>query len=168
MRRKAVVLVSVMAVAIGISLFASPSVSRADPFIHDISVTVGTTTWCGTVAAGGCDPGNPVNGINDIWSAGLVANSGGNPLGVDLAGKSLILTQTTGSATPATNNFDSSENGGGAVDGSGLACDGSPACLTTLTINGVAVALGGPGTNNLPTTTSTLLMQPTMRRGIGG
>jgi hypothetical protein len=136
MSRKSLVLVSIMALAVAVSLLGAPSLSRADTIvIRDISVNVGGAVWCGS-ASGTCAG-------NNIWSTGIT------PAGITLLfGQSLILTQTGGN-----NNFDSSERGGGAsgVVGSGVACNsanGTP-CVTTLTINGVAVTLSGADQDNL-------------------
>jgi hypothetical protein len=131
MRRKILFLVSVAALAIGVSLFAVPSTSQATSVvISNVTVTVGGIPWC----ISGC--------ATPIW--------GGNPLlpttltSTDVAGpnKVLILTQTSGF------NFDSSERGGVGAN-SGVLCNSTNPCATTLNINGTNIVLSGANLNAL-------------------
>lgn len=119
MTRKALIVASVIALALGLPLLALPSVAHADPItISSLSVTVGDTTWCDTTSS--CS--------NKLWDLG-----GGVTLN---AGESLVLTST--GVTPF--NFDTSEGkAGGCNDGAGRHC------ATTLAVNGGAVTLDGAG-----------------------
>ena len=129
MRRKTLAFVSIMAMAIGVCLFAAPSISHADPFtITSIDVIVGGAEYCSDNLTCG----------NKVWSLGAT--------GVTLnTGQSLVLTQTNGF------NFDSSDP---SANGGTIAfCDSASAgttCTTTLKINNTAVNISGSaGENNL-------------------
>lgn len=119
--RKILFWLSVTVFVLGISIFVTPTTSQAI-VINNVTVTVGNLTVC----ISGC--------ANNIWSsaAGTNVTSGG-------AIQSLVLTQTAGF------NFDSSEGIGGATPN----CGAPTPCTTTLTINGVAIALSGANANVL-------------------
>jgi hypothetical protein len=131
MRKKTVVLISVMALMLGASAFAAPSVSRADTItVSSICVTVGDQIW-GSTGATSCG-----SGAHLIWNLGAVADgSVGNGSVTLLAGQSLILTST--GATPF--NFDTSE-------GKAPACNtaAGKTCATLLSVNGSGVSLTDP------------------------
>jgi hypothetical protein len=118
MSKRILSLVSVMVVAMGVSLFATPSASRADTIvITSIQVTVGEFTWCDT---------NSSCGGRNIWNLDAPIDSNLTP-GITLkAGESLILTQTG----PGFN-FDTSEG----HSASPFACSPGNPCTTALSIN---------------------------------
>jgi len=130
MRRKTMILVSVLASMLGATLFAAPSASRADTItVSSICVTVGDTTW-GSVGAS-CGTGARL-----IWDLGGVSDGSlGNGSVTLLAGQSLILTST--GASPF--NFDTSE-------GKLPSCDtpSGRTCTTLLSVNGSGLSLTDP------------------------
>jgi hypothetical protein len=123
MRKRILLLVSIAAFAIGVSIFAAPSTSHAI-VINNVTVTVGNLTRCIT----GCGAGN------DIW-----ASAAGTNVTATGAIQKLVLTQTAGF------NWDSSEGIGGANPN----CGSPTPCTTTLNINGIAIVLSGPQANVL-------------------
>src|SRR5437773_5486251 len=101
MRRKTLALVSIMALAIGISLFAVPPISRADVIITDITVTNAT---------GGNFTGNAAG---NTWHFAPITLT---------PGQTLVLTQNQDAKGPSDTttaqpgfNFDTSENAGKAA-----------------------------------------------------
>jgi len=126
-------MVLTVALIFGAMLVAPKSSEAANVTINSLSVTVGGVTWC----ISGCPVTGTVNG--PIWgaAAGTVVHSpseGGTQV--------LILTQT---AINNSFNFDSSDRGGQA----GGPCNALNPCATTLTINGVNIALSGAQVNVL-------------------
>jgi len=115
MRGKISILVAIAALVIGVGLLAVPATSDA-VVISNVTVTVGTGTFCGGVAC-----------TNPIWTPGIGGGINLNP------GDTLVLTQTGGAGGF---NFDSSDTGAG-----GSHCTATSPCATALTINGGVVAL---------------------------
>jgi PEP-CTERM motif len=130
MKRSLIKVLSVV-LTFGALLVAPRASEAASVTINSLSVTVGGVTWCisGCAAVGANGP---------IWSgaAGAVVHSpseGGTQV--------LILTQT---AIGNQFNFDSSDRGGTGGD-----CAPATPCVTSLTINGVVIALSGTQLNAL-------------------
>jgi len=139
MSRKTLVFGSVMALAIGISLFAVPCISRADTIITAITVTNATG-------------GNFTGGAaGNTWVFAPITLT---------AGQSLVLTQNqngAGSTLPSGQpgfNFDSSENGGTAAGQYTVKVNGTDTFLDTSTsatagvLNDSGVDLPGSTTQN--------------------
>lgn len=129
MRMKMIGLVSIAVLALGVSLFAAPSVSQAI-IITSVSVTVGGTTFCDTTGA--C----PV--ANRIWNLG-----GGVDVGTGSTAP-LVLTQNQLAGSPNFN-FDTSEIGA------------TVATNPTVTVNGnlftdTGKVLSNGGTDPIPFT----------------
>ena len=131
MAKKAVLIGSVLVLAIAGLLVVGPSVGHADPItITNVSVTVGDITYCGasTSTAGTC--ANTATS-HPIWGIGTNFGATGITL---LGGQSLILTQVGGF------NFDSSE---GHTTAGATSCFTGRLCATSITINGTT----SPSTN---------------------
>jgi hypothetical protein len=129
--KRTLIKILTVALTFGAMLVAPRNSEAASVLINNLSVTVGGVTWC----IAGC----AVVGANGpIWgaAAGTLVHSpseGGT--------QALVLTQT-GAGNQF--NFDSSDRGG-----TGAACSPGAPCATTLTINGVAIALSGAQVNAL-------------------
>jgi hypothetical protein len=124
MGKKALLIVSVLVLAIGGLLVAAPTVGHADPIrITDVSVTVGDITYCGKSSTSGATCSN-VGNSHDLWSSFF------GTTGVVLpAGGSLVLTQVGGF------NFDSSE--GHTAAGATSCLSPTRPCATSITIDTV-------------------------------
>ena len=136
MRRKIMVLVALTALLIGLSLFAVPSISRADTItITKVCVTIGSAT-AGSTTWGNVGGGCGTDTAHEIWNLGAVADGNSTtPNSVTLlAGQSLILTQTNGF------NFDTSES-----HTNNAPCSPGAPCTTTLTVNALMDINGATG-----------------------
>ena len=123
MTKKILFLVSVVALVIGVSIFAVPSISHA-VLITSVNVTVGGVTYCDSTQA--C--------ANKIWNL-----SGG--VNLTAPGQALVLTQNQpGGVGAGTFNFDSSE-----PTGHGFCQAGNP-CNTVVVVNGITLFSTTAGT----------------------